>query len=735
MDIAVKHLQLKQRLPVKQIFKPISAAVFAALFHGLVQAQQAPVQPLNRVVIEGQRDDYKTPTPAGTATKTDTPVLLTPQSLQTVSRSVIEDQMALSISDAIRNISGVGLDFGFNGSDLPIAILRGFPSVSMSARGPMAGSAAFYSDGKRVQGVPVNMANVESVEVIKGPASVLYGRSEPGGMINVNTRQPQNRKAIGAELTLGSWGTRRALVEATGPLSDDGTWLGRGAASYASADSARRLVTDRLSALSGELIWQPSAQTRAAFKLDLSRQKYRNDYGVPALGDRPARPGRDVPPDAQYNDAPELSNNRVNALQFDLAQKLSSQWQIKAHALASSSRAAQVDVTPYRLDLATFDDCLARRGQLCRYYFSARPDLKSDTMQANVDLIGNLATGGIQHTLLLGVDAYRFKADAVSYFQTLPPIDIRNPLYGQAPPLDPAQALMTPEQSRSRWVGVYVQDQLDLGNGLNLVAALRRERNSARYGDPAGKPNNDGYTTPRMGAVWAFAANQSVYAQYQDSVAANNGRNLRGDALQAERARQFEVGHKIEALGGKLASTLAVYQLSKRNLSSYLPSTDPAFAGQFDTATIGAARSRGLEWDVSGQLTQDIALIGSYAYTQTEVTEDVAFKGKRLANAPRHSGSLWMRWKAGGGWSAGAGVFAQGQRQGDQANSFQLPGYARIDAMLAYRFKLGGSDAQVQLNVNNLFDRLYYTGSHQFVQDWIAVGAKRNALATLRLDY
>jgi iron complex outermembrane recepter protein len=719
-------------------FFTVSASLCALLpltNTALAQTDTAPgAAPLERVVVEGQLDDYKTPSPASTATKTDTPVLLTPQSLQTIPRAVLQDQGATSIADAIRNVSGVGLDFGFNGSDLPLMLLRGFPTVSMSARGPMAGSAPFYSDGTLVQGVPINIANTESVEVIKGPASVLYGRGEPGGMVNVVTRRAQSAPSVSAEATVGSFDTQRGLLEATGALSADQTWLGRAAVSYAKSVASRRLVTNRLGAVSGELAWQPNSQSRVSLKLDASDQEYRNDYGVPALGNRPAVPGRDIPEDAQYNDAPELSTNRTQTLQLDGAHQFNSNWQLKAHALLGTSRAAQLDITPYRLDLATFEDCLATTGQLCRYYFSARPDLKSRTTQANVDLIGKLATGSVQHTVLVGVDAYRFQADATSFFEFQPAIDIRNPVYGLSTPLNRDPALGMPEQTRSRWTGIYVQDQMDLGRGVHLSAALRYERNSARYGSPDTAPVKDSYTTPRLGAVWNFVPQQSVYAQYQDSVAANNGRNLRGEALPAERARQIEAGYKFESRDGKLAATLALYQLTKRNISNYAPSTDADFLGQFDTSTVGAARSQGVEVDVSGQLSKRLAVIASYAYTATEVTEDLLYQGAKLPNAPRHSASVWARWQFDTAFSAGLGVFGQSQRQGDQANTFQLPGYARVDAMAAYKFKLGQTSAQLQLNLNNLFDRLYYTGSHALVQDWTAVGAKRNAQLTLRVN-
>jgi iron complex outermembrane recepter protein len=221
--------------------------------------------------------------------------------------------------------------------------------------------------------------------------------------------------------------------------------------------------------------------------------------------------------------------------------------------------------------------------------------------------------------------------------------------------------------------------------------------------------------------VWEFKTGQSIYGQYQDSVAANNG-----VALAAERARQFEIGYKIVALDGMLNSTVAAYQLTKRNRADY--SLFPI------VQSVGAARSRGLEWDVIGQVNERLSLIASYAYTDAVVTEDPIFKNTRLANVARHSGSMWARFMIDTHWALGAGIFGQGQRQGDQGNTFQLPGYARIDAMTSYSFNWGASRASVQLNVNNIFNRRYYTGSHQFVKDWIAPGAPRTVLASVRFD-
>ena len=267
-----------------------------------------------------------------------------------------------------------------------------------------------------------------------------------------------------------------------------------------------------------------------------------------------------------------------------------------------------------------------------------------------------------------------------------------------------------------------------------LTGALRYDRTSAVFGVPGTEPNKKSFTTPRLGAVWQFAPNQTVYAQYQDAVGANNGRDtVTGAALEAERARQVEIGHKIDVLDGKLSSTVALFQLTKRNRGASVP--DPLSPTFTNVVTIGEARSQGLEWDVSGQITRNLSLIASYAYTDTKVTRDPTYQGKQLANVARHTASLWARYAVDSQWTVGGGVFAQGQRQGDAGNTFQMPGYARADAMVGYKFGLGGSKASLQFNLDNVFNKKYYTSSHQFLQDWIKLGSPRTAKLTLRVDY
>jgi iron complex outermembrane receptor protein len=709
----------------------LAAALLLAL-PAWAQTEAPPPQTLPVVKVTGQKDDYRAPETA-TGNRTATPSLQSPQSVQVVPRAVIEDQSALQLADAIRNVAGVQADFGFNGAAMPLAILRGFPSASMTAMGPMSGGSTYYVDGSKVTGVPINMANVLSVEVVKGPASVLYGRAEPGGLVNVVSKPIGTVSALSVEQTVGQYGLSRTAIEASGAFNDDRTLRGRVAGSYYTSDSIRDFVQDKLGAFTASLAWVPDTRTTITATLDYSDQKYRTDYGVPAVGNRPA----DLPWQRQFNDSPTLSSSKTTSLKLEGSHQLNDAWQVKGKLLSLRSDTAEIDIAPYRADYAagmTPDaTCPGTGNPLCRYYFYVRPDGQYKLDQFNVDLIGKLDLAGLQHTLLLGVDSYSGRKTGTTWFQQIASVDIYNPKLGHTPGLDLSTAMPMDVEDRNRWTSVYVQDQVALGQGVFLTGALRHDRTSAIYAAPGTAPNKASFTTPRLGAVWQFAANQSAYFQYQDAVSANNGRDtVTGAALKAERAKQFEVGHKIEWFDGRLSSTVAVYELTKRNRGGSVPIAE---APGYNTITVGEARSRGLEWDVSGELTRRLSLIASYAYTDTRVLADPSYSGKQLANVARNAGSLWGRYSLDAQWSAGAGVFAQGQRQGDIGNTFQLPGYARIDAMAAYRFELAGARATLQFNVDNLLNTKYYTGSHQFVSDWIKLGTPRTAKATLRLDY
>lgn len=386
------------------------AAAPAAVFGRAAAAEPAEEKPTKELppltvedevtVTDSEAQEYAAP--AASTLKIDTPLLLVPQAVQVVRRGVLDDQRTLNLAEAVRNVAGTATDFGFNGSSQPLLILRGFPSTSMSASGAMSGAIGYYLDGTKVQGIPVSMANVDRVEVVKGPASVLYGRAEPGGLINVVTKAPSGQRALDFEQMAGTDGLLSTALSATGALSADERWIGRLAASYLDEGGDRDFVVNRNRTIDGDLAWRLSPESSLTFSAHFIDQRYRNDYGVPALGDRPA----DLLRSRQFNDAPELSRIRATTGRVELDHLFSPGWRLSARALALASDTREVDIVPYRLDLATFDDCLATRNELCRYYFGARPDGEYELWQVNADLIGDIELGGRRHQIVFGADTY-----------------------------------------------------------------------------------------------------------------------------------------------------------------------------------------------------------------------------------------------------------------------------------------------------------------------------------------
>lgn len=665
---------------------------------------------------------YSRPVATSSASKTDQPILLTPQSVQVIPRQVLLDQNAITLTDAVRNVAGVSSDFGFNGSTEPLLVLRGFPSTSMTAQGSMTGSATYYLDGTRVKGLPVNVANVEAVEVVKGPDSVLFGRAEPGGLVNVRYRPLTATPTFDFEQTVAEYDLFRTSAHAGGKLDDGGKLLAGFSGSYLTSGSFRNFIKERLGSINASLAWLPTSSTRIAFTFDFSDHRYRNDYGIPAVKARPA----DVPISTAYNDAPNLSSSRSQSYRVDLTQKLGTNWQLKLRGVHLRADTSDVDVTPYRVNLTTGDDCFATSGQLCRYYYYARPNGRYKLDQITADLTGSVATGPLTHKLAFGFEYYSDAKSGTMYFQQLSSVNVFNPVLGNTPPLDTATALPLDTIDRNQWYSVYGEDQVDFGSGIHAVVALRHDWTSAIYAAPGTAPNTVGFTSPRVGLVYEFASGHTFYGQFQRSLATNNGRNFDGTPLAPEKARQFEIGYKFQSANGKLTATLAAFDLVKTNRADY--TLFPI------VQTIGRARSRGIELDVIGDLTPKLSIVGAYAYTDAKVEDATAGNGLRLANSPRHAASLSARYSIVKNGLIGGGVYYQGERFGDIGNTFVLPAYVRIDAFTAYRFKFGKSVATAQLNLKNVFDKRYYTGSHQFVQDWIQLGQPRTLSATLRLE-
>lgn len=239
--------------------------------------------------------------------------------------------------------------------------------------------------------------------------------------------------------------------------------------------------------------------------------------------------------------------------------------------------------------------------------------------------------------------------------------------------------------------------------------------------------------SPRVGLSYQPWPWLSLYGNYTESFGASNGLSESGNPFPPETAQGYEVGFKTELWGGQLNSTVAFFDLTKQNILTPDPQ-DPFFS-----IAVGEARSQGIEVDIAGRVTDSLSLIATYALTDTEITQDNSGnQGHRLANVPYHSGSLGANYEFYNGplrgLGLGMGVYLVDEREGNNENTFKLPGYGRLDAFAAYKFTLGPTRLTAQINVNNLTDETYYSTADPF-GPLAFFGAPRSVLGSIRMEF
>lgn len=360
----------------------------------------------------------------------------------------------------------------------------------------------------------------------------------------------------------------------------------------------------------------------------------------------------------------------------------------------------------------------------------------------------------MDHAVLAGFDYLRDDGDNpfAGDFENIDPalaIDIFNPTFGVDPNLFKRENIPVPALSRreTEWYGIYFQDHITLWDKLYILGGGRYDWATVASACCDVSPvsldeRKDEEFSPRAGVLYQPWSWLGVYGSWAQSFGTNNGRGALGEPLPPETGEQYEVGLKTQFLDQQFTGTLAFYHLTKENiLTPDLSTPDP-----FDDAPIGQARSQGIELDIAGRITERLSLIGSYAFTDTDITEDNSgLQGNRLPNVPEHAGSLWLKYDVRGfdapeGLTLGLGAFAAGRREGDSENTFLLPGYAHLDALVGYHWKLGPSRLSAQLNIRNLLDKEYFEstdfeGVEGPARTGIMAGAPLTVLGSIRVEF
>lgn len=628
------------------------------------------------VVVTGQQqeDGYLVPE-ASTATRTDTPLRDIPQSIQVVPQQVLEDQKAVRLNDTLRNVSGVFVGNTFGGTTDNFNI-RGFADATILRDGF---KESFAESGLSLR----DLANVEQIEVLKGPASVLYGYVEPGGAINLVTKQPLDDPFYNIDLSIGSYGFYRPSIDFSGPLTSDKALRYRLNLAYQKADSFRDFVDSERVFAAPVFGLKLGDRTNLSINTSYLYDRRTIDRGIVAIG----REVADIPRDRFLGEPSDFRRSEQFNIGYRLEHEFNDNLKIRNGFQFLQNNESVFNTNATELDEET--------GTLYRDYFDNANEYKLYVMQT--DLTSKFRTGSVNHQLLVGFDLQRNTVEG--FFRTpfdafdtsvedrqTPSIDIFNPIYNVRPPDRSSFIFRRDDLTTTDSLGIFLQDQIALADNVKLLVGGRfdtiTQELDDELNDSESSESNDAFS-PRVGIVYQPIQPISLYASYSRSFAPNTGIGFDGSLLEPTRGTQYEAGVRAE-LNSALAATLAAYEITKTNIATTDP-IDPAFS-----ITVGEQRSRGIEFDISGEISPGWNVIASYSYTNAEITESEDYPvGNKVPNVPHNKASLWTTYEFQNsgleGLGLGIGLFYVDARQGDLENSFELPSYMRTDAAIYYK--------------------------------------------------
>lgn len=663
------------------------------------------------VNVKAERQHYRSLSATG-ATKTDALLMDLPQSVRVLTGDLLRDAGVTNLAGALELASGIAKQSPLGGLWDSYA-MRGFTGDPNFGSDYMVNG---FSSSRGYNGMR-DAANTQNIEVLKGPASALYGRGEPGGTVNITTKKPKFVPEYSADFSLGSFHMKRAAVDLTGPISDNFAY--RLNAAHEKGDSFRDTLKVERSIFSPSFIWLLGDSTTVSYEIEAVRQRAPFDRGVLAVNGKLG-----VVPVSRFLGEPDDGPMTVKSLgqQLFIHHDLSDQWILQAGLSYRDS-----ELTGYSSEANN----LLADGRTLRRQRRHR-DFSSTDVSGRIELVGKLKTGSFKHEVLLGVDAYHFDDHRVQLRRNPSAgnayaIDIFAPVYGGV--ADPL-TLSIDTQEGQKAHGLYAQDQIDLGAQWKALLGVRHDSYDQDVTNNRLKVSNNqslSATSPRVGLVWQPSKAWSLYASAAKGFRPNSGISISNQAFPAEQSRSYELGAKLDT--GKLTGTLAVYDISKRNVLTVNPlNTDFAVAA-------GEVGSRGLELDVSGELARGLRVSGAYAYTDATVTrgDNTIVTGSRFANVARHSANLvaTQQFSLGTGTASfGGGLQYVGERLGDVAvsSNFTLPAYTTAKLLASYS---PTPKLRLALNVENLFNRSYYASSYSPL--WVAPGAERTV--TLNAHY
>ena len=656
------------------------------------------------------------PLNTSTATLTNMPMLDIPQVVNTVSDKVLEDQHATTLDEALYNVSNV-VQTNTLGGTQDAFVRRGFGANR---------DGSIMTNGLRTVLPRSFNAATERVEVLKGPASTLYGILDPGGLINVVTKRPEKTFGGSLSATTSSFGGGTGQVDVTGPI--DGTRLAyRLTGEYQDEDYWRNFGNERSTFIAPSLTWFGDDATVTVL---YSHRDYKTPFDRGTIFDLNTKKAVDVDRKTRFDEPFNVTDGQSDLAQLNAEYRLNSQWTAKFDYSYSQDKYSDNQARVMAYD--------AKTGNLTR-----RVDATQGSTQrmhsTRADLQGNVDIAGFYNEILTGVsyENYDLLRTDMMRCKNVKGFNIYHPVYGKLNKCTTVSAADSDQTLKQESYSAYAQDALYLTDKWIAVAGMRYQYYTQYAGK--GRPFNvntdsrDEQWTPKLGLVYKLTPSVSLFANYSQTFMPQSSiASYIGD-LPPETSNAYELGAKFDLFDGVTAN-IALFDIHKRNVLY-----NESVGGETIAKTAGRVRSQGVEVDLAGSLTENTNIIASYGYTDAKVLEDPDYAGKPLPNVPRHTGSLFLTYDihnafAGNTLTLGGGGHGVSRRSATNGADYYLPGYFVADAFAAYKMKLQ-YPVTLQVNVKNLFDKTYYTSSIATNNLGNQIGDPREVQFTVKMEF
>ncbi|MBE8590295.1 TonB-dependent siderophore receptor [Pseudomonas sp. MAFF 301449] len=677
---------------------PITLGLSVLLSAGFACA--ATTLPETSISAEADEDDPRVKE-TSTATRTATPVRYVPQAIDSVKTENLRSYGTNDLGQALSGIPNVssGADTRFDSLRI-----RGFDA-----------SNDFYLDGIRDDSQYVrDLHNIERIEVLKGPAAVLYGRGGQGGIVNRVSKLPTAGHKSSIEAQGGSNDMRSLYADlSTDPTDNISLRLNMG---NQDNNSFRDDVSGSRQLFAPSMSWQLTPELNWLVQYEYSRYNRTPDRGVPGVNGRPA----DVSRSTTYGDGRDYIDDKTQSLRSKLAYELNDNWQLR-QTLGVFKLDSDFDNT-YQTAYNRLNNSVTRQRW--------QQDLNTLNIFNNVELEGSFSTYGLEHRLLTGLELGSQRRDPKLYSAglTVPALDLNQPNrhLSHTGRMNVSSNNHTEVESRA----IYVQDQLRLNDQWQVLAGVRYDMFEVSTKNKLTNIQQEvdsRKASPRFGLVWTPLEHHSFYASWSKTFSPAGGGligitpNAAGSVndLSPELTKQKEIGVKSDWLDDRLSTTLAVYELELYNRRT----SDPL--DRTITLLSGLQRSRGVELTATGKIVGNWSVRGGIGVQDAKVEKDNnGFEGKRVSDVAKRNASLFITWKPEMGWYAETGLTLVGDRYADNLNTVVLPGYGTWDGLVGFRHK----EWDVRAALNNIADKTYYESATSVAQ--IQPGEPRNLVVT-----